>query len=194
MRNYVAVAPQGFARTNSNDQKRFPRTGVPPENALDVHTIISGAMRPKLQYGWFEDEEGITEAEERVFDCIALAKKRNNIADKRIFIAGFGSGGTMALRLGLLYPESFAGIVSLCGNFPAGYSTMLRWTAARNTAVYLGLSQQNDDLQQDSCRMLELLHTVGIPATVREYPCGQELVPQMFRDLNRWMMGLVCGV
>ncbi|GHT37521.1 hypothetical protein FACS189427_10570 [Planctomycetales bacterium] len=193
MRNYVAVAPQGFVRTTPGGHKQFCRTGIPPENSLDVHTIISGAMRPKIQYDWFDDETGITEAEERIFDCISLAKKRNNIADKRIFIAGFGSGGTAAMRLGLLYPECFAGIVSLCGRFPSGSGTINRWAAARNTAVYLGIPQQNDGLQRDACRGLELLHTAGIPATIREYPCGQELVPQMFQDINRWMMGLVCG-
>jgi hypothetical protein len=38
------------------------------------------------------------------------------------------------------------------------------------------------------CEDLRLLHTAGLSVTLRQYPCGHELAPQMLADANRWIM------
>jgi phospholipase/carboxylesterase len=38
------------------------------------------------------------------------------------------------------------------------------------------------------CDDLRLLHAAGLSITLREYPCGQELAPQMLSDVDRWIM------
>jgi hypothetical protein len=35
---------------------------------------------------------------------------------------------------------------------------------------------------------LRLLHTAGLSVTLRQCPCGHELLPQMLADVNRWIM------
>jgi len=35
---------------------------------------------------------------------------------------------------------------------------------------------------------LRLLHTAGIFVTLRQYPCGQEISPQMLADVDRWII------
>lgn len=195
MRNYVAVAPQGFPQVPEKENCcSTTQASSNVWNSLDVTSIINGSVRPKVQFDWTETDEALSEAEQRIFDCITVAKKRANIASDRVFLAGFGSGGTLAMRLGLLYPESFGGVASLGGNFPKAQNVMNRWTATRDLAVFLGFGQNSTTFSpNDACQVLKLLHTAGIPTISREYACGQELVPQMLQDLNHWMMNLVCG-
>lgn len=194
MRNYVAIAPQGFL--SPEDKEKTPDTDPASKTdlgSLDVSTILREARRSKPIYDWPDTENGLTEAERRIFDCIAVAKQRNNIAANKIFLAGFGSGGTMALRLAFLYPENFAGVASLEGAFPRSGHVLHRWAAARNLSVFLGAGETSDDFSpDDACQALELFHTAGLGTTVRQYPCGRKLVPEMLQDLNRWMMNIVC--
>lgn len=188
MRNYVAVAPQGFAfRETEADESDRTR------NSLDVASILRNARRMRPQFGWPDAEEGFAEAERRVFDCISIARQRSNIAANRIFLAGYGTGGTMALRLALLYPEEFAGVASLGGAYPLADRTLHCWESTRNLNFFLGVGATSDLFSPNAaCRALELLHTAGVPVTAREYSCGRELVPAMLQDLNRWMMSIVC--
>ena len=183
LRNYVAVAPQGLAVTESAKAR-----------SLDVMEIIHRGVHSQVQYDWPQSAEAISDAERRVFDCIAVARQKNNIAADRIFLAGFGSGGTMALRLALLYPESFAGVASIGGAFPSGHLPFRQWNAVRNLPVLLAVGEKSTVFSPgDACESLELFHTAGLPIAVREYPCGQEIAPDMLHDVNRWIMEQVCG-
>ena len=40
----------------------------------------------------------------------------------------------------------------------------------------------------DVCNDLRLLHTAGLSITLRLYPCGHELSPQMLADMDRWII------
>lgn len=200
MRNYVAVAPQGVSVVQSEDRndknaKGLSSTGLSASwHCLDVNSILRDGARQKVFYDWPDTDEAFGNAEHRVFDCISLAKQRNNIASNRIFLAGFGTGGTMALRLAMLYPESFAGVASLGGALPQGNSILRRWNAARSLSIFLGAGETSSVFSPSSaCGALQLLHTAGVRVAVREYACGQELAPAMLQDLNRWMMNIVCG-
>lgn len=193
MRNYVAIAPQGLM-TPEPGNTPHQRSVKADWNSLDVASILRDGISQKVHYDWPDTDKGLTEAERRVFDCISVAKKRSNIEPSRVFLAGFGTGGTMALRLAFLYPEHFAGVASLCGPFPHGRQMLHRWTAARNLSVFLGIGETKvENSSAATCETLELFHTAGVSTMLREYACGQEIAPEMLRDLNRWMMNIVCG-
>ncbi|MDR2117571.1 MAG: dienelactone hydrolase family protein [Planctomycetaceae bacterium] len=181
MRNYVAVAPRGLTVSGGSNQ---------PTNNFDVYSILQS--HSKECYDWSDNDVKLAEIEQRVFDCIAIAKERCNIASNRIFLAGFGNGGTMALRLALLYPESFAGVASLDGVFPKNDRLLHRWETARLLSVFLAVGESDTTISPESvCRVLELLHTAGITVKFREY--AKALNPAMLQDLNHWMMDIVCG-
>ena len=38
------------------------------------------------------------------------------------------------------------------------------------------------------CENLRLFHTAGMSVTLRQYPCGHQLAPQMLRDMDRWII------
>ena len=177
MRNYVAVAPRGLA---------VERPPSPSTLDLSVSAILK---RPKEQYDW-RLSDNLTEIEQRVFDCIAVAQERCNIAPHRVFIAGFGTGGTAALRLAMLYPEYFAGAATFGGEIPPCNRIFPSWQMTQPLSVFLGIDETAHD---HTCRMMELLYTAGISAEVREYPDTTSLTQTMLEEMNRWMMQIVCA-
>jgi phospholipase/carboxylesterase len=163
LRNYVAVAPRGFA--------------------LDEKT------RSRRQYGWPQTPQEIQEAEARVHHSIEIARQKFHVAENRIFLAGFGAGGTMAFRVAMNDPGRFAGVLSICGAFPSGHTPFGRLTLARQLPVYLAVGRDSTDYAPaEACENLRLFHAAGLSIVLRQYPCGQELTEQMLRDVDRWIM------
>ena len=177
MRNYVAVAPRGLP---------IEQPICSPVFDLSVSAIL---QRPKEQYDWILTENNLETIEQRIFDCIAVAQERCNIVAHRIFIAGFGTGGTMALRLAMLYPEYFAGAATFGGDITTVNRIFPRWNMTQPLSVLLGIDETTRD---HVCPMIELFYTAGLAADMREYPTTKHLTSAMLQDLNRWMMQIVC--
>ena len=182
MRNYVAVAPRGLAI-----EKQTPLP-THPSPALDI-SVSAILQRPKEQYDWVLSENHLAMIEQRIFDCIAIAQERCNIANNRIFIAGFGTGGTAALKLATLYPECFSGAAMFGGEIPAAIPVFPTWQMTQPPSVLLGTDTSGHD---HVCRVMELFYSAGLTADVREYADTQHLTSVMLKDLNRWMMQIVC--
>lgn len=170
MRNYVAVAPRGL-------------------HGRGLHGRGSQG-----DDGWPQTPESISKVEQRVLDCIELASHRYNIAEQWVFLAGYGVGGTMALRVALNLPRAFAGVASLGGPFPQGYSPLLNLGLARDLPLLLCHGRESLDYPVDEvCRDLRLIHTAGFSVTLRQYPTADELTPNMLGDLDSWIMPIVTG-
>jgi len=177
MRNYVAVAPRGLP---------LEQPPLVPVFDLSVSAIL---QRPKEQYDWNHTEDDLMSIEQRIFDCIAVAQERCHIAEHRVFIAGFGTGGTTALRLATLYPECFVGAASFGGEIPTDNRIFPSWQRTQPLSVFLGVDESVPD---HACRMMEFFYTAGLSADIREYPNTKHLTTEMLQDLNRWMMQIVC--
>jgi len=163
LRNYVAVAPRGFDLDNEATGRR--------------------------QYGWPQTPKEIQEAEARVYQSIEIAKQKFHVDEDRIFLAGFGSGGTMSFRVAMNDPGRFAGVMSICGGFPSGHTPFGRLDQARQLPVYLAVGRDSTDYPPaEACENLRLFHAAGLSIVLRQYPCGQELTEQMLRDVDRWII------
>ncbi len=166
MRNYVAVAPRGT----------LPARAAEP---------TGGACG----YDWRQTDRHVALAEQRVFDGMEAARTKYRVDAGRVFLAGFDSGGTMALRIALAHPRRFAGVASFGGPLPTGCSLLSSFAEARQMPVLLAAGERSAAHPPESlCDNLRLLHTAGLQMTVRPYPCGQELCPQMLADLDRWII------
>jgi phospholipase/carboxylesterase len=164
MRNYVAVAPRGTAETRSS----------------------RGGQRV---YAWRQSEPDILLAEQRIFDSIAAARRRFHVCPERVFLAGYDCGGTMAFRVAMRHPRSFAGVLSLGGGFPTGRTPLSRLAEARRMPVFLACGR--DSAKYPTCQVcddLRLFHAAGMCVALRQYPCGQEIAVQMLSDMDRWIM------
>lgn len=165
MRNYAGVAPRGTV-------------------------CVSGESRTP-RFTWGDSPADIAVAEQHVFDSLTAARKKFHIHPRRIFIGGFDCGGTMALRLAMLHPDCFAGVMSLGGPFPAG-ACLRRLSEARRLNVFIAGGATSEYYPtQRVCDDLRLLHCAGMHITLRHYPCGHVVTTDMLTDMNRWIMGLV---
>lgn len=171
MRNYIGVALRG-----SVQEELCTPSGEPT-------------------YTWNQDRRTVEFAREDVLHCVSLAKRRFHIRPDRVFLVGHDAGGTMALRLALTDPEKFAGVASLGGSLPTTDTPLARIEQARALPVMLAHCRDSEVYTTDhACRDLRLLHAAGIPLTLRQYPCEQEVTTVMLSDLNAWVMEIVSGV
>lgn len=168
LRNYVGVAPRGIRL---------------PTDEIDEPCL-----------GWSQTPEHIQEAEQRVFDSIEAAECKLNIAPRRVFLAGFDCGGTMAFRIAMNHPRRFAGILSIGGAFPSGQTPFGQWAQARNLGVFLAFGRDSIDYPPArACDDLRLLHTAGLSVSLRQYPHGHVITSPILGDMDRWMMGEIAA-
>ncbi len=174
LRNYLAVAPQGIL------------------------------TQPQEDYRWEQTTAHIDQAEQRIFDSIESVTGKYNFSHRKIFLAGFDCGGTMALRVAMNNPSRFAGAISLGGPFPQGpfpqgpfpqgpfprgQQPLGNLAAARRLPVFLAAGRKSKTYAEAHvCSDLRLLHSAGISITLRQYPCAQEISPQMLQDVDRWII------
>jgi phospholipase/carboxylesterase len=162
MRNYVAVAPRGLCQFGKDGPSCF---------------------------GWPQSGEGLERAEHSIFDAFARAAEKFHISRQKVFIAGFDQGGTMAFRVALGQPQHFAGVLSLGGRFPTGRTPFGNLASARKLPVFLASGRDSSEYQAaEVCQDLRLMHSAGMSITLRQYPCGHELTPQMLADVDRWII------
>lgn len=162
MRNYVAVAPRGLCQVGKD---------------------------APLGFGWPQSHEALEKAEHRIFDALETAAEKFHISPRKVFLAGFDQGGTMAFRIALDQPHKFAGVLSLCGRFPVGRTPFGNLASARKLPIFLACGRDSSEYQSEEvCNNLRLMHSAGMSITLRQYPCGHELTPQMLADVDRWII------
>jgi phospholipase/carboxylesterase len=165
-RNYVAIAPRGC----TPDRRHTGR------------------------YDWQQSAEAIVASETLVARCLAAAARQFNVHPRRIFLAGRGSGGTMAVRLAWNDPTRFAGVVSLNGPLPCSLQPLRQINELRQVPCLLAMSRDSRLYPQSRvCSDLRLLHSAGCTVALRQYPGSDELTHDMLSDMDRWIMELVCG-
>lgn len=166
-RNYVAVAPRGLLVHQPDEPDRL---------------------------GWPQSAEHIHEAEQRIAECVETAGRQYHVASKRVFLAGFDAGGTMAFRVAMTHPQRFAGVISLGGACPRGHSPLAQFEQIRRLSMFLAVGRDSVTYSPEmACDDLRLFHSAGISITLRQYPCGQQLAPQMLRDMDRWIIDEITG-
>lgn len=165
MRNYVSVGPRG------------PRP-----------------MDGGAGYQWTARDCDMYAAEQSLFECLDIVNEKFNIASHRVFLAGYQCGGTLAFRIGLKYPQRFAGLLSVGGPFPTDNTPLAYLDDARNLPLFIAQGRSSELYGVDkTCDELRLFHSAGMHVTLRQYPCGDELNTQMLHDMNAWIMEQVTG-
>lgn len=162
MRNYVGVGPRAL---EGNEQRG---------------------------YHWEQSTASIDYSIQAVCDAIDYARMTLNINSERIFLAGYGAGGTMAFRVGLEIPEVVSGIVSLNGPMPDEFTPLRDWMRCRDLPLFWGHCRKSLAFGEEQlCAQLKLLHVAGFSVTLRQYPNGDELPTQMLGDFDRWIMEMI---
>ena len=143
-------------------------------------------------YSWRQSRDTVFQSHRSVIAAIDEACCRFNVNSSRIYLAGAGSGGTMAFRLALREPELFAGVISLNGQFPQNLEPLARLGSCRKMPVLWSHARHSSVFSETQlCQQLRLLHVSGFSVTLRQYPCDDQLMPQAMNDVNIWIMDAI---
>jgi phospholipase/carboxylesterase len=148
------------------------------------------APRPdgRRAYTW-GDGQADALLEEYVFRAVEQTRRHYHIHSERIYLAGFREGATLAYRLGLLFPERFAGVIALNGSMPRRGGPLLRLPEVRQLRVLIGHGIANPVVPLSLARAdFRLFYAAGLDVHLYTYPTTHRVHPDMLRDIDRWIM------
>ena len=157
MRNYVGVAPRGNIR-----------------------------LQPGIACDWSPASEQLGWVDDLVLDALQAAKKKYHVDSRRVFIAGFQTGGSTALQVALRYPERFAGAISMGGAFPKVQIPLSRLHEARRLPILMVKSREP---VRRIDRDFRLWYAASLDVTVCEYRGALDFTSDVFRGVNGWVIG-----
>jgi len=146
------------------------------------------------QFQWHSSPSAVDAAHEKVLCAIDEVADRYSIHTDRIVLAGYRSGGTMAMRLALRDPSQFAGVISLGGRMPNGGRAYSDLDAIRSRKMPMlwqwaveAESYADQDLHDD-IRQAQLLNA---QVDVRQYKDDDEMNTVALADFNNWVMNRI---
>ncbi len=146
------------------------------------------------RFGWSQTSAAVSRCEDAVWQAVDDASERYSIHRDRIFLAGYGDGGTMARRIAFQRSSQFAGCIALGGRMPRGGSVFGNLASARKLKNFWAVAMRtrllNDDQFDDDIR---LAADARLQLDVRRYTTDDEMVSEVLGDVNAWMMQIVTG-
>lgn len=127
--------------------------------------------------------------EDSVFSAIRETRRALHVHSERIFLVGIGEGAAVAYRLGLSYPERFAGVVSINGYIPTGFRPLGRMKACRDLSVLVVHGEWNARVSVRSARRdVSVLRAGGMPVAFQSYPSAHRITAPMLSDVDTWLI------
>lgn len=162
-RNYICIAPRG-------------------PHALDP--------RPdgRPAFSWGPDDCDNPLVEDYIFRAIEQTRRTYHVHSERIYLAGFRDAASLAYRLAMIYPQRFAGVISLNGAMSRRGGPLLRLPDVRPLKVFIGHGIANAIVPLGLARKdYRLLYTAGLNVAMNTYPTTHRIHPAMLRDIDRWV-------
>ncbi len=155
--------------------------------------FIGASIRDETAFPWSQEWKqtpaSIEKATRSAQSAIDELSERFSIDRRRVFIAGAGSGGTMAFRVAFRVPHLFAGAASLDGEVPKNNQPLGNLTRSRDVPLFWSQTRDSSRLPEAViCEQLRLLCVAGFDLTFRQYHGDTPMDELVSRDLNRWMM------
>jgi phospholipase/carboxylesterase len=165
-----------FARPN----RKLPR----PAPALPDAEVV----RRRLLDSYHDP---LDDLEDGVFAAIRQTRRVLHIHSERIFLVGYGEGAAVAYRLGLSYPERFAGVVAINGWLPGGFRPLGRLKACRDLRILVVHGEWNARVLIRSARRdVAMLRAGGLRVAFQSYPCAHRITSPMLSDVDTWLINL----
>jgi phospholipase/carboxylesterase len=195
-RNYVGLGlrgPEPVARRSHEEGygwgADFTRPDRPAARALAASASAetsAAAFRRRLLGG---PPDPVEVVENGVFAAVLQARRTLHVHSERIFLVGSGEGASVAYRLGLSYPERFAGVVALNGWIPAGFRPLGRLKACRDLRILVVHGEWNAKAPIEHARReVATLRAGGLRVAFQSYPCGHRLTTRMLADVDTWII------
>jgi phospholipase/carboxylesterase len=127
--------------------------------------------------------------EDGAFTAIRQTRRALHVHSERIYLVGIGEGAAVAYRLGLTYPERFAGVVAINGWIPAGFRPLGRLKACRELRILVVHGEWNARVPIRCARHdVATLRAGGLRVAFQSYPCAHRLTSPMLADVDTWLI------
>lgn len=151
--------------------------------------VCSSVGNPQSGFCWDQEWDTIDLAYNSVTTAIENTQQRCQINSRKIFLAGAGSGGTMAFRLAFSRPDLFAGVLSIDGQLPATDTPLLDWEKCRSIPIFWAHDNHSPEFSQTQlCQQLKLLYVAGFKVKLCQYRKIEMPCSVVFSDANQWIM------
>ena len=138
---------------------------------------------------WDAAPDPIDTLEDGVFSAIRQTRRSLHVHSERIFLVGIGEGAAVAYRLGLSYPERFAGVVAINGWVPGGFRPLGRLKACRDLRILVVHGEWNARVPVRSARRdVATLRAGGLRVAFQSYPCAHRITSPMLSDVDTWLI------
>lgn len=162
-RNYICIAPRG------------PHVLVPRTDG-------------RVSYSWGPEGCDDPMVEDYIFRAIEQTRRTYHIHSERIYLAGFREGAAVAYRMGMVYPDRIAGVVSLNGCMPRRGGPLLRLPEVRKLRVFIGHGLANAIVPLAQAKQdHRLFYSAGLNVKLNTYPSTHRIHTEMLRDVDRWV-------
>jgi len=151
---------------------------------------------PTRGYAWFPirmgstpDREAIEDAGRAATEFLNTALQKYPVDRKKLVVLGFSQGGMMAYRLAVRNPSKFAALVAISTVFPAELKAEAREPESLERLPTLVQHGRADDMIEitRARASVEVLRSLKIPLTFREYDCGHEITAEALADLSDFL-------
>lgn len=138
---------------------------------------------------WDNAPDPLDQLEDGVFASIRQTRRSLHVHSERIFLVGCGEGAAVAYRIGLSYPERFAGVVAINGWLPGGFRPLSRLKAVRDLRILVVHGEWNNRVPVQSARRdVSILRAGGLQVAFQSYPCAHRLTSPMLADVDTWLI------
>jgi phospholipase/carboxylesterase len=146
------------------------------------------------RFAWSQTPAAVARCEDAVWQAVDDACERYSIHRERIFLAGYGEGGTMARRVAFRRSSHFAGCISLGGRMPRGGNVFGNLNAVRSLKNFWALAVDSPSMSDEQFdEDIRLAADAKLQMDVRRYTTDDEMVTEVLRDVNVWAMEIVTG-
>ncbi|MFG0263264.1 MAG: alpha/beta hydrolase [Novipirellula sp. JB048] len=145
-------------------------------------------------YEWRTRPSAIHAAYENVLHAIAQAGEQFSVHPSRIVLAGYQSGGAMAMRIALRDPARFAGVVSLGARMPSGcrsLSNLAELRARRLPMLWQWATEKSSFDGRELDRDMRRAMIIRAQLEIRQYRDDDEMNTVALADIDDWIMNHV---
>ena len=129
------------------------------------------------------------ESIEKIHESISIFSKSLDLDKNNIFILGFSQGADLALSTSFKFPNTFKGIMALCGYFDIKkIDYKIDENAMKKLNLFLCSAIYDEKVPVHLGRMTNLsLKKLGLETTYHEYETGHTISNQCLNDMLDWL-------
>ena len=191
-RNYVGLSlrgPESYVRRGRHEGYSWGQSFAKPDrHGPRCPRVMTEAevVRRRLADG---PADPVDVLEDATFSAIRQTRRTLHVHSERIFLVGIGEGAAVAYRLGLSYPERFAGVVAINGYVPGGFRPLGRLKACRDLRILVVHGEWNARVPIRAARRdVSTLRAGGLQVAFQSYPCAHRITSPMLADVDTWLI------